>query len=41
MLWRYDLLVKELDEKHVHVAQPRRIRAIADSQEQHDADDAC
>jgi transposase len=40
MLWLYDLLVKELGARYVHVAQPRRIRAIANSQEKNDANDA-
>lgn len=40
MLWLYDVLVREFGEKHVHVAQPRRIRAIANSQEKNDANDA-
>lgn len=40
MLWLYDLLVEELGARHVHVAQPRRIRAIANSQQKNDANDA-
>lgn len=40
MFWLYDLLVTTLGQKHVHVAQPRRIRAIANSQEKNDANDA-
>lgn len=40
MLWLYDLLVEKLGPEHVHVAQPRRIRAIANSQEKNDANDA-
>lgn len=40
MLWLYDLLSKELGASNVHVAQPRRIRAIANSQEKNDANDA-
>lgn len=40
MLWLYDDLVEHLDEDHVHVAQPRRIRAIANSQEKNDGNDA-
>lgn len=40
MLWLYDHLVEALGEQFVHVAQPRRIRAIANSQEKNDANDA-
>ena len=40
MLWLYDLLVQELGAERVHVAQPRRIRAIANSQQKNDANDA-
>ena len=40
MLWIYDRLVAKLGEERVHVAQSRRIRAIANSQEKNDANDA-
>jgi transposase len=40
MLWLFDLLAEELGAGHVHVAQPRRIRAIANSQQKNDANDA-
>lgn len=40
MLWLYDLLVVALEARHVHVAQPRRIRAIANSRQKNDANDA-
>lgn len=40
MLWVYDLLVKRLGASRVHVAQSRRIRAIANSQEKNDLNDA-
>ncbi len=38
--WIFDLLVERLGRQRVHVAQPRRIRAIANSQEKNDANDA-
>jgi transposase len=40
MLWLFDLLAEHLGAEHVHVAQPRRIRAIANSQQKNDANDA-
>jgi len=40
MLWLYDLLVKEFGREWVHVAHPRKIRAIANSTEKNDANDA-
>jgi transposase len=40
MLWVYDLLVSKYGADRVHVAQSRRIRAIANSQEKNDANDA-
>jgi transposase len=40
MLWIYDLLVSKYGEDRVHVAQSKRIRAIANSQEKNDANDA-
>jgi transposase len=40
MLWIYDLLVSKYGLERVHVAQSRRIRAIANSQEKNDANDA-
>lgn len=39
-LWVYDLLVERYGEERVHVAQPKKIRAIANSQEKNDANDA-
>ena len=38
--WIFDLLVARLGRQRVHVAQPRRIRAIANSREKNDANDA-
>lgn len=38
--WVYDLLVERYGEARVHVAQAKRIRAIANSQEKNDANDA-
>jgi hypothetical protein len=38
--WVYDLCVERYGESRVHVAQSRRIRAIANSQEKNDANDA-
>lgn len=38
--WIFDLLVERLGRQHVHIAQPRRIRAIANSREKNDANDA-
>ncbi len=40
ILWIFDLLVARLGRQRVHVAQPRRIRAIANSREKNDANDA-
>ena len=40
MLWIYDLLVSKYGAERVHVAQSKRIRAIANSQEKNDANDA-
>lgn len=40
MLWVYDMLVALLGAARVDVAQSRRIRAIANSQEKNDANDA-
>ena len=40
MLWIYDVLVERLGQERVHVAQSRRIRAIANSQEKNDTNDA-
>lgn len=40
MLWLYDHLVRELGAERVHVAHPRKIRAIANSNEKNDANDA-
>ena len=39
-LWVYDLLVARYGEDRVHVAQAKKIRAIANSQEKNDANDA-
>jgi len=39
-LWVYDRLVKRYGEKRIHVAQAKKIRAIANSQEKNDANDA-
>lgn len=39
-LWVYDLLVTRYGEDRVHVAQAKKIRAIANSQEKNDANDA-
>lgn len=39
-LWAYDLLVGRYGRERVHVAQSRKIRAIANSQEKNDANDA-
>lgn len=38
--WIFDLLVERFGRQRVHVAQPRRIRAIANSREKNDANDA-
>ncbi len=40
ILWIFDLLVARFGRQYVHVAQPRRIRAIANSREKNDANDA-
>lgn len=40
MLWVYDLLVQRYGAQRVHVAQPRRVRTIAASQEKNDRNDA-
>ncbi len=40
ILWIFDLLVARFGRQRVHVAQPRRIRAIANSREKNDANDA-
>ena len=39
-LWVYDLLVDRYGAERVHVAQSKKIRAIANSQEKNDANDA-
>lgn len=39
-LWAFDLLVARLGRERVHVAAPSKVRAIADSQEKNDANDA-
>ena len=39
-LWVHDLLVKRYGKERVHVAQAKKIRAIANSQEKNDANDA-
>ena len=39
-LWVHDLCVERYGKERVHVAQSRRIRAIANSQEKNDANDA-
>jgi len=39
-MWVYDLLVERYGEERVHVAQAKKIRAIANSQEKNDANDA-
>ena len=39
-LWAFDLLVERLGCERVHVAAPSKVRAIADSQEKNDANDA-
>lgn len=39
-LWVYDLLVARYGEERVHVAQAKKIRAIANTQEKNDANDA-
>jgi transposase len=39
-LWVYDRLVERYGEERVHVAQAKKIRAIANSQEKNDANDA-
>jgi transposase len=39
-LWVYDFLSHSVGKEHVHVAQPHRIRAIANSQEKNDPNDA-
>lgn len=38
--WVYDLLVARFGEERVHLAQPRRIKMIANSSEKNDANDA-
>jgi len=38
--WAFDYLVERLGRQRVHVGQPRKIRAIANSQEKNDANDA-
>ena len=38
--WLYDLLVAELGARFVHVAQPKKIRAIANSTQKNDSNDA-
>jgi len=40
ILWIFDALVARVGRQRVHVAQPRRIRAIANSQTKNDANDA-
>jgi len=40
MLWLYDVLVAEFGEEFVHVVHPRFIRAIAQSPDKNDANDA-
>jgi len=39
-LWIHDLVVKRYGKERLHVAHPRRIRAIANTQEKNDANDA-
>ena len=39
-LWVYGVMLEFVDEKHVHVAQAKRIRAIANSNTKNDANDA-
>jgi transposase len=39
-LWIYDALVERVGRDHVHVAQPHRVRPIANSLEKNDANDA-
>ena len=39
-LWVFDLLVERLDRDRVHVAAPSKVKAIANSQEKNDANDA-
>ena len=38
--WLYDVLVERLGERFVHVAQPKKIRAIANSTQKNDANDS-
>ena len=39
-IWVFDLLVRELSREVVHVAQPSRIKVVANSMEKNDANDA-
>ena len=39
-IWIFDLLVREVSREVVHVAQPSRIKVVADSMEKNDANDA-
>ena len=39
-LWVYDRLIEQYGQERVHVAQAKKIRAIANSQEKNDANDA-